>query len=69
MGQADLYLLVADTLERSAELADAHVERDRRNGKFDPAELAHAERARGAARHARELALQFSARPSERKSV
>jgi hypothetical protein len=65
MDQADLYLLVANTLERSAELADAHVERDRRNGRDNPSEVATAGRAREAARHARELAVQFAARPRQ----
>jgi hypothetical protein len=66
---ADLYLLVADTFERSAELAEAHVERDRRMGRSDPAEVANAERAREGARHARELASQLATRPSKLSSL
>jgi hypothetical protein len=60
--QADLYLLVAETLERSAELAEAHVERDVRTGRTNPAEVVTAQRARDAASHARELASQCAAR-------
>ncbi len=55
---AALYLRVADTLERSAQLAEEHAERDRRNGRRDSAgvELERAGRAREAARRGRELA-------------
>ena len=66
MDQAELFLLVAKTLERSAELAEEHVERDRRQGLWDPAEVATAGRARNAATHARELAGEFAARHSAR---
>ena len=55
---AGLYLGVADTLEQSARLAEQHAERERSNGRPDPAavELERARRAREAAQRGRALA-------------
>jgi hypothetical protein len=52
---AALYIRVAETLERSAQLAEEHAERERRNGRWDSAgiELERARRAREAARRGR----------------
>ncbi len=52
---AALYLRVADTLERSAQLAEEHAEREH-DERSVAAELAVAKRAREAAKRARELA-------------
>jgi hypothetical protein len=58
---AGLYLRVAETLERSARLAEQHAERERIKGRPDggAVELARAESAREAARRGRELAAQL----------
>ena len=58
---AGLYVRVAETLERSAQLADQHAERDRSNGRPDSAavELERARRAREAARRGRALAARM----------
>jgi hypothetical protein len=53
---AALYRRVADTLERSAQLAEEHAERDRSEGRLDAREIASAKRAREAATRARDLA-------------
>ncbi len=52
-----LYLRVADTLERSAELAEEHAGRERNNGRRESegVELDRARRAREGARRARAL--------------
>jgi hypothetical protein len=55
---AALYLRVADTLERSAELAEEHATRERKKGRRDSegVKLDRARRAREAARRGRALA-------------
>lgn len=57
---AGLYLRVAGTLERSAQLAEDHAQRERDNGRPHSAdlELECAARARAAAQRGRELAAQ-----------
>jgi len=56
-----LYLRVAETLERSAQLAEQHAERDRSNGWLDWAavELERGRRAGEAARRGRALAARM----------
>ncbi len=58
-----LYLRVAETLERSAELAEQHAERCRRKGERESAatELACAKRAHTTAQRGRAMALQLQA--------
>jgi hypothetical protein len=58
-----LYLQLADTLERTAELAEQHAQRQRETGKPQTVaiELERAERARMAARRARALARRSQA--------
>ena len=58
---AGLYLRVAETLERSAQLAEQHAQRDRSSGRPDGAavELERARRAREAARRGRALAARM----------
>ncbi len=57
-----LYLRVAKTLERSAELAEQHAERCRSNGQRQSAaiELERAQRARAAAQRGRAVASQLA---------
>ena len=62
-----LYLRVADTLERSAQLAEAHAERDRTAGRFGAAEIASVKRAREAATRARDLAS-YSETPARKQA-
>jgi anti-sigma regulatory factor (Ser/Thr protein kinase) len=59
--RAALYRRVADTLERSADLAEQHAERERIRGHQQSAqiELERATRAREAARHGRSLSTQL----------
>lgn len=52
----ELFLRVADALERSAGLAEQHAERDRSEGRSGRIELEAATRARDAAARARTLA-------------
>jgi hypothetical protein len=58
---AALYNRVADTLERSAELAEHHAARERGGGRAHSAdiELERAERARAAAQRGRALAARL----------
>jgi hypothetical protein len=58
---AALYLRVADTFERSAQLAEEHAKRERNNGRpeSERVELDHARRAREAARRGLALALRL----------
>jgi hypothetical protein len=71
---AGLYLRVATTLERSAELAEHHAVRLTGEGQeqLAKAELEQAERARAASRRGRDLAARYTpvgeAPPSERRS-
>jgi hypothetical protein len=59
---AALYLRVAETLERSADLAEQHAQREQQNGRWDSAstELGRAGRARDAARRGRALASRLT---------
>lgn len=59
---AALYGKVAATLERSAQLADEHAERQRAKRQSDATELARAERARAGAKRARDLASECETR-------
>jgi hypothetical protein len=58
---AALFLRAANTLESSARLAEQHADRDRCSGRSRgaEAELAHAARARAAAKRGRVLAAQL----------
>ena len=58
---ARLYLRVAETLERSAQLAEQHAERERSKGRPESAgiELERAARAPNAARRGREFAARL----------
>jgi hypothetical protein len=56
---AALYERLAATLDRSAQLAEEHAERERTKGRSDAVEIADAERAREAGRRARDLASRF----------
>jgi hypothetical protein len=58
-----LYLRVADTLERSADLAELHARRHERNGRDSAVaiELERAKRAREAAHRGRALASRLTA--------
>jgi hypothetical protein len=51
-----LFLRLADVLERSADLAQRHAERDRGRGRSDEIELRAASRAREGAARARSIA-------------
>jgi len=64
-----LYLRVADTLERSAELAEDHAQRYREKGEQQTAdlELERAKRARLAAQRGRALALRLQASDAHRQ--
>lgn len=53
---AALYLRLADTFDRTSQLAFEHAERYRRNGRSDISEVAAGNRAREAAERARHLA-------------
>ena len=67
-GLAALYLRVANTLERSAELAEQHAQRHRDKGKEQAAaiELERCNRARLAAQRGRALALRLQASDAHR---
>lgn len=65
---AALYLRVASTLERSADLAEQHAQRHRDRGKQQAAaiELERCKRARSAAQRGRALALRLQAGDAHR---